>query len=131
MQQNTPENSVRKIKFKQTRHITINDSTLPSKQKLLQITRSVLKLEVQGCKQIFTSLLGDKELLMLILFIFSSVVPQKIHGKQRDHIERYLRFTHSSILSQTPSLITIEEIIVVVFTEVTLKDADYNIKKEF
>lgn len=81
---------VKSIKFKQTRNITINDVTLPSKQKLLQITRQMFRLEVKSCENIFSSCLGDKEILMLLLFIFYSVVPQKLHGKPRKQIEDYL-----------------------------------------
>lgn len=74
---------VKSIKFKQTRNVTINDVTLPSKQKLIQITRQMFRLEFKNCKQIFSSSLGEKEVLMILLFVFYCIVPQKMHGKSR------------------------------------------------
>jgi hypothetical protein len=58
-QETQPENSVRSLKFKRTRNLTLTDSTLPSKTKLLSIARTQLGLE--KCTNVLKNDLNDKE----------------------------------------------------------------------
>ena len=69
------------LKFKQGRYLNLNDNTLPSKPKLIDLCRKKMKLEHTKI-EIFEGLSSVKDKLVMLIFIYHVIVKDKVEGRR-------------------------------------------------